>query len=44
VKRYYTHDKLIWRAFLGLRKLDRWFTTRLAGRRYEFILPGRIQR
>ena len=44
VKRYYKNDKIIWRTFLGLRKLDRWFTTRLARRRYEFILPGKMLR
>jgi hypothetical protein len=34
----------IWIVFLGLRRLDRFFTTRLLWKRYEFILPGKIKR
>jgi hypothetical protein len=44
IKRYYTEDRIIWSAFLNLRKLDRWISTRLRGKRYEFILPGKIKR
>ena len=44
VKRYYTEDKIIWSAFLNLRRFDRWISTRLLRRRYEFILPGKIRR
>ncbi|UCH21117.1 MAG: hypothetical protein JSU83_21830 [Deltaproteobacteria bacterium] len=44
VKRYYREDKWIWILFLTFRKIDRWLTTRLLGKRYEFILPGRIKR
>ena len=44
VDKYYREDKLIWIVFLGLRRLDRFFTTRLLWKRYEFILPGKIKR
>ena len=44
IDKYYREDKLIWMVFLGLRRLDRFFTTRLLRRRYEFILPGKIKR
>ena len=44
VKRYYRQDKQIWRLFLGARRLDRWIKTRVLKRRYDFLLPGRIQR
>jgi hypothetical protein len=44
VDKYYREDKLIWIVFLGLRRLDRFFTTRLLWNRYEFILPGKINR
>lgn len=44
VDRYYREDKLIWGLFLAFRRIDRWLRTRLLGRRYEYILPGRIER
>jgi len=44
VDKYYKEDKLIWMVFLGLRRLDRFFATRLLWKRYEFILPGKIKR
>jgi len=44
VDKYYQEDKLIWIVFLGLRRLDRFITTRLLRKRYEFILPGKIKR
>ena len=44
VDKYYREDKLIWIVFLGLRRLDRFFITRLLRKRYEFILPGKIKR
>jgi hypothetical protein len=44
VDKYYREDKLIWIVFLGLRRLDRFFTSRLLRKRYEFILPGKIKR
>jgi hypothetical protein len=44
VNRYYREDKLIWVLFLTFRRIDRWLTTKVLKRRYEFILPGRIKR
>ncbi|MCP4757271.1 MAG: hypothetical protein GY866_40935, partial [Proteobacteria bacterium] len=44
VKSYYREDKAIWALFLRLRKMDRWLTTNIQRRRYEFILPGKIKR
>lgn len=44
VEKYYKDDKTIWKVFQSFRRFDRWLKTGLFGRRYEFILPGRIQR
>ena len=44
VEKYYREDKFIWALFLFLRRLDRWLTTKLLRKRYEFILPGKIKR
>ena len=44
VEKYYREDKMIWRLFLAFRQADRFFTTQLLRRRYEFILPGKITR
>jgi len=44
VDKYYREDKLIWTLFLTFRRIDRWLTTRVFRRRYEFILPGKIKR
>ena len=44
VKKYYREDKLIWSLFLSFRRIDRWLTTKILRRRYEFILPGKIRR
>lgn len=44
VQKYYREDKLIWSLFLSFRRIDRWLTTKLLRRRYEFILPGKIKR
>jgi hypothetical protein len=44
VQKYYRGDRLIWRLFLFFRRIDRWLTTQLLRRRYEFILPGKIMR
>ena len=44
VQNYYREDKLIWTLFLAFRKLDRWVKTKLARKRYEFLLPGKIKR
>lgn len=44
VKKYYREDRLLWSLFLSFRRIDRWLTTRILRRRYEFILPGKIRR
>lgn len=44
VEKYYKEDKFIWTLFLTLRRLDRFLTTKIFRNRYEFILPGKIQR
>ncbi len=44
IEKYYREDKLIWALFLSFRRIDRWLTTRLLRRRYEFILPEKIKR
>ena len=44
VERYYRQDKLIWSLFLALRRADRWMTTTIRRKRYEYMLPGRIKR
>jgi hypothetical protein len=44
VDQYYSGDKMIWRLFLAFRKIDRFLTTKLFRKRYEFILPGKIKR
>jgi len=44
VEKYYREDKFIWTLFLALRRMDRWMTTTIFRKRYEFILPGKIKR
>ncbi len=44
VRSYYREDALIWTLYLALRRIDRWLQTRLLGREYPYILPGKIQR
>lgn len=44
VEKYYREDKLIWALFLAFRRIDRWLTTKIFRKRYEFILPGKIRR
>jgi len=44
VDKYYREDKLIWSFYLSFRRIDRWLTTKIFRRRYEYILPGKIQR
>lgn len=44
VAKYYRQDMLIWTLYLAFRRLDRWLTTKVFRRRYEFILPGKIKR
>jgi len=44
VERYYKNDAFIWSLFLWLRRFDRMLKTKVLGRRYNFILPGKIKR
>ncbi len=44
IKNYYKEDKLIWTLFLAFRRFDRFITTKILKKRYEFILPGKIKR
>lgn len=44
VEKYYKEDKLIWTLFLAFRRIDRWIAIKVLRKRYEFILPGKIQR
>lgn len=44
VQKYYRQDRLIWTLFLSFRRIDRWLTTKVLRKRYEFILPGKIKR
>ncbi|MDQ7064338.1 MAG: DUF6206 family protein [candidate division KSB1 bacterium] len=44
VRKYYKEDALIWTIFLNFRRLDRFLKTRLLGQKYQFILPGPIER
>jgi hypothetical protein len=44
IDKYYAEDKFIWQLFLTLRRMDRWITTRVMHKTYEFILPGKIKR
>lgn len=44
VDRYYRGDRVIWSLFLAFRRMDRWLSRTLLGRRYQFILPGPIKR
>ena len=44
VRKYYKEDAFIWSFYLTARKIDRFIKTRILGKRYEFILPGKIER
>ncbi|HME52220.1 MAG TPA: DUF6206 family protein [Candidatus Lokiarchaeia archaeon] len=44
IKAYYKHDKQIWTVFQALRRADRFVTTKLRRRMYNFYLPGKIKR
>jgi hypothetical protein len=44
VDKYYKKDAFIWSLFLRLRRFDRLLKTRALGKRYNFILPGKIKR
>ena len=44
VEKYYKEDKFIWQLFLGVRRANRFMNTKILGKRYEFTLPGEIER
>lgn len=44
IERYYKNDAFIWSLFLMLRRLDRFLKTKFFRQRYNFMLPGKIQR
>jgi len=44
VESYYKKDRMIWKIFLGLRKMGRFVTAKMLGKRYEFILPEKVKR
>lgn len=44
VESYYKNDAFIWSLFLTLRKLHREIETKILRKRYEFILPEKIER
>lgn len=44
VHAYYREDALIWRLYLAMRRFDRTLSTRLLGKEYPYILPGKIAR
>jgi hypothetical protein len=43
IKKYYKSDANMWKFFQGVRKMDRG-TKKMFGKRYDFYLPGKIQR
>ncbi len=43
-EKYYKEDKFIWQLFRGVRRANRFMNTRILGKRYEFTLPGQIER
>ena len=44
VEKYYKEDKFIWQLFLAVRRANRFMNTKILGNRYEFTLPGEIER
>jgi len=44
IRKYYEDDKKIWVIFQNARRLDRWITTKILLRRYDYFLPGKIKR
>lgn len=44
VASYYKEDKFIWWLFLFFRKVERWVRTKILRKRYEIILPEKIER
>jgi len=44
VDKYYKDDAFIWKLFLSLRRLDCFIKTKILRGKYDFILPGKIDR
>ncbi|HGY11987.1 MAG TPA: hypothetical protein ENK36_06460 [Desulfobacterales bacterium] len=44
VDKYYKDDAFIWKLFLSLRRLDCFIKTKIFRGKYDFILPGKIDR
>ena len=44
IAKYYREDKRIWRIWIAFRRVDRWIKTKVARKRYDFVLPGKIKR
>lgn len=44
IKKYYKGDKRIWVVFQTLRRFHRFIRTKILRRKYEFYLPGKIER
>lgn len=44
IHRYYATDEKIWELLYQARRLKRWSDTRLWGRRYDYLLPGKVKR
>ena len=44
VQKYYKNDKMIWVIFQNARKIDRFIKTKLFKKKYDFYLPGKIER
>jgi hypothetical protein len=44
VQKYYKNDKTIWVVFQNTRKIDRFLKTKLLKKKYEYYLPGNIER
>ncbi|MBY8986892.1 MAG: hypothetical protein KGD61_00435 [Candidatus Lokiarchaeota archaeon] len=44
VRKYYKNDKMIWVIFQNARKIDRYIKTKLFRKKYDFYLPGKIER
>ena len=44
IQKYYKNDKMIWVIFQNARKIDRYIKTKLFRKKYDFYLPGKIER
>jgi hypothetical protein len=44
IKKYYKSDKFIWVLYQRMRKFDRFIKTKLLRKKYDYYLPGKIER